>query len=237
MAFKAFNWKIMTQLNMNMTEVHNAFHAALFVFFFQVLLIIFIGKVVLGDDFSIALPSSISVLGARFLCAILMHLQVEGDLRQGIKMMKHVTNQPFDFSNPAAAFFVGFMQSLGGFFAEVACITFICSLEQAIQVIIKFVALASLAKVDDFYAGALPVDGNKIKKAAKPMVVTIHKRDWQIYHEHPERPDFKLMDQVGPGRWFARFVFKSLRAIYTSYIFYFMPYTAIILPYIVAACY
>ena len=69
------------------------------------------------------------------------------------------------------------------------------------------------------------------------MIVTIHKRDWQIYHEHPERPDFKLMDQVGPGRWAARFIFKSLRAFYTSYIFYFMPYTAIIMPYIVAACY
>ena len=78
-----------------------------------------------------------------------MHLQVEGDLRQGLKMMKYVSNQPFDFSNPQAAFFVALMQIIGGLAAEFACIIYLCSLTASIDVIIKFVALASIAKVDD----------------------------------------------------------------------------------------
>lgn len=34
MAFKAFNWHIMDELDMKMDEVHNCFHNAMFVFGF-----------------------------------------------------------------------------------------------------------------------------------------------------------------------------------------------------------
>ena len=113
-----------------------------------------------------------------------MHLQVEYDMRQGLRMMKYVTNQPFDFSNPGCAFFVAFMQTIGGLAAEMACIIYLGSINTAIDVIIKFVALASIAKVDDIYASALPDDGNKIKKETAPLKVRIHKRDWVHYAEN-----------------------------------------------------
>jgi len=67
-------------------------------------------------------------------------------------MMKYVSNQPFDFSNPSAAFFVALMQVTGGLAAEITCIVYLSSLNKAIDVIIRFVALASIAKVDDFFA-------------------------------------------------------------------------------------
>ena len=70
--------------------------------------------------------------------------------------------------------------------AEFACIIYLGSLSQAIDVIIKFVALASIAKVDDFYASALPEDGNKIKKKSTPLKVHVHKRDWQLFSESSE---------------------------------------------------
>lgn len=172
------------------------------------------------------------MLGARFVCTILMHLQVEGDLRQGLKMMKYVSNQPFDFSNPQAAFFVALMQILGGIAAEFACIIYLCSITQTIDVIIKFVALASIAKVDDFYASALPADGNKIKKPSTPMKVHVHKRDWQLNDEASETKQHKLMREVGWSRYVVRFIFKLIRIIYASYIFYFLPYTSLFLPYL-----
>lgn len=34
MAFKAFNWQVMSELDMKMSEVHKSFHAALFCFSF-----------------------------------------------------------------------------------------------------------------------------------------------------------------------------------------------------------
>lgn len=178
MAFKAFNWQVIKELDLDMEEVHNAYHAAMFVFGIQILMIYFVGTIVFGDSFMITIPPSTSVMGARFICTILMHLQVEGDMRQGLKMMKFVTNQPQDFSNPGAAFFVAFMQIIGGLFAEIACILYLGNINKAIDVIIKFVALASIAKVDDFYASALPADGNKIKKPSKPMIIKVHRRDW-----------------------------------------------------------
>ena len=87
MAFKALNWNIIHELDLKMVEVHNCsktqncFHAAMFVFGFQLLMIVFIYSIILSEDFHIVLPANVSVLGARFLCTILMHLQVEGDLR------------------------------------------------------------------------------------------------------------------------------------------------------------
>ena len=179
MAFKAFNWDVMRELDLDIDEVHNAFHAAMFVFGFQLAMIAFIGTVIAGGDFVIVLPPTVSVMGARFICTILMHLQVESDIRQGLRMMKFVTNQPFDFSNPVSAFFVSLMQVCGGLAAEIACIIFLGSIPDALNVIIKFVALASIARVDDIYATALPSDGNKIKKKTTPLRIKVHKRDWE----------------------------------------------------------
>jgi len=238
MAFKAFNWEVMRELDLDMEDVHNSYHAAMFVFGFQLLMILFIGTIIAGDSFEIVLPPNVSVLGARFICTILMHLQVEGDMRQGLRMMKYVTNHPFDFANPGSAFFVALMQTVGGLAAEIACILFLGSIDKAIDVIIKFVALASIAKVDDIYAAALPADGNKIKKATKPLVIRVHKRDWEAHAEsdnvisHVESKVQNEMDNVGWTRNIGRFMFKTFRIIYGSYIFYFLPYTSLFLPYI-----
>ena len=158
----------------------------MFVFGIQLLMITFVGSVVMQESFIIFAPNAVTVLGARFVCTILMHLQVEGDMRQGLRMMKYVTNQPFDFSNPGCAFAVAFMQTIGGLAAELACIVYLSNINKAIDVIIKFVALASIAKVDDIYASALPADGNKIKKKTSPLKIKVHKRDWEVMADHLE---------------------------------------------------
>ena len=241
MAFKAFNWRVMRDLDMDQDEVHNAYHAAMFVFGIQLLMIIFVGSVVLQDSFNIQTPQQVTVLGARFVCTILMHLQVENDMRQGLRMMKYVTNQPFDFSNPGSAFSVAMMQCLGGLAAEIACIVYLSNITSAIDVIIKFVALASIAKVDDFYASALPTDGNKITKKTKPLMIKVHKRDWEAQEEDREeltdRETKEAMLNVGCTRKVGRFIFKFLRCLYAAFIFYFLPYTSLFLPYLALPAY
>lgn len=237
MAFRAFNWNTMRELDLDQADVHNAYHAAMFVFGFQLLMIFFIGTIIASDGFVIVLPSTVSVMGARFICTILMHLQVEGDMRQGLRMMKYVSNQPFDFSNPGAAFFVALMQTLGGLAAEIACILFLCSIDKAIDVIIKFVALASIAKVDDFYAAALPADGNKIKKKSSPLIIRVNKRDWETYDEQTEEQlaaAGKDQDMMASGwqRKVGRVIFKTFRIFYASFVFYFLPYASLFIPYV-----
>jgi len=51
MAFKAFNWEVMRELDLDMEDVHNSYHAAMFVFGFQLLMILFIGTIIAGDGF------------------------------------------------------------------------------------------------------------------------------------------------------------------------------------------
>ena len=165
MAFKALHWQSMADMELNDDQVHDAFHSAVFVFFIQFSLIAILSLIIGGslEGFSIALPPSLPVMGARFVCSILMHLQVEEDMRQGLVMMKYAINHAKDFSNPFYAFFVALMQCMGGMAAEICCIIFLCSLTNPIDIIIRFVAFASIGKVDNFYYAAIPAD-NKIKQ-------------------------------------------------------------------------
>ena len=78
MAFKAFNWNVMTENDLRPDDIQGSFHAALFVFGIQLLMIAFLASVMFCTDgrytFEISLPPDLSVLGARFVCTILMHL-------------------------------------------------------------------------------------------------------------------------------------------------------------------
>lgn len=49
--------------------------------------------------------------------------------------------------------------------AEMACILFLGSIDNPMSIIISFVGLASLSKVDDIYFSALPQNENKILSA------------------------------------------------------------------------
>ena len=66
--------------------MHDAFQSAVFVFFIQATLIFILCLIIFNglEDFAIILPPNLPVMGARFICSILMHLQVEGDMRQGL---------------------------------------------------------------------------------------------------------------------------------------------------------
>ena len=96
MAFACYKFSVMEENELKMEDLNQAFLAVLFVFVIQILLIIFIGIIIFDLDNSaivkIELPTTLTCLGARFICSILMHLQVEGDVRQGLKIMKYVTN-------------------------------------------------------------------------------------------------------------------------------------------------
>jgi len=53
MAFKAFNWQVMGDLDLDMEEVHNCYHAAMFVFGFQCLMVTFVFSQVLSTNFKV----------------------------------------------------------------------------------------------------------------------------------------------------------------------------------------
>ena len=145
-----------------------------------------------------------------------MHLQVEGDMRQGLQMMKYVTNHEKDFSNPTYAFGVALMQSLGGISSEIFCVIFLCSLNDPITILIRFIAFASIGKIDNFYAAALPSE-HKLKRPPAELYIKNHRF---------ENEDKKQ----SCANWTTRLIYKTIRIIYASLIFYFLPYMALFYP-------
>ena len=85
-------------------------------------------------------------------------------------------------------------------------------------------ALSSIARVDNIYANALP-DENRIMSEGfgKPLEIKNYRRNLKgRYAKHNHGCCLRL----------GRFTFKSIRMLYASYIFYFFPYTTLLLTYI-----
>ena len=231
MAFKAHHLDPIQQLDLKPEEIEQSFFNVLCVFFIQIFMIIFLGQIIFGFadgpplniTFDIGIPASMTVLGSRFICTILMHLQVESDVRQGIRMMKYNCNHRSEFVAPNTAFVIGLMQTVGGLAAEVFCILYLVSIQNPVDVIIRFVALASIAKVDDFYASALP-SGNRIKQDTDAFTITVHRKDIMLGVKGKE------FDQ-GMAFKLTRFVYKAVRMLYCSFLFYFFPYLVLLIPY------
>lgn len=155
MAYKALSWNAAEDLYLETHEVMDAYQSALFVFTIQCLMIGLVANMLMSDQINIQVPNQLIVLASRFTSSILMHLTVEGDIRQGLTMMKYATNHPFEFRAPANAFIVGLMQFTGGLCAELICVFYLGTIDDPFLVIQRFIALASIAKVDDFYFAAL----------------------------------------------------------------------------------
>jgi hypothetical protein len=136
-------------------------------------------------------------------------------------MMKFASNNSNQFDLPKVAWWVGFMQLLGGFLCEVACIVFLSTINETIDVIIKFLALSSISKIDDFYAAALPAENKVVKNKMKANGCMINDRHRRNINDHPRSMGIKV----------AGVITKLLRIWYCSYIYYFIPFTVLILPY------
>ena len=135
-------------------------------------------------------------------------------------MMKFSTNHPNKFRLPSIAFSIGFMQFIGGLLCEISCILFLSTQNATIDVIIKFVALAKIAQIDNFYWGAIPAD-NKLKRniGKSCLMTTIYRRQYDLEETR--------------SCWivFLSGVTKIIRIIYASVLFYFIPFAILFIPY------
>lgn len=131
--------------------------------------------------------------------------------------MKYVTNHSSDFMFPVMAYLLGVMQLIGGLSAEVLCILYIATQKSTIPSILRFIALGSIANVDNFYANALP-PSYPLKQKAGPLPI-------KVFNGDPE-----TRNRSGCN-WVMRFIYKVIRVAYCSIIFYFLPYLALFTPY------
>ena len=178
MAFKALNFKAAAEIGLETKEVMQAFQFAVFVFIFQLILMSIIFYEVLSDDVMLFLTSNIECLTARFLCTFLMHMMVESNVREGLIMMKYATNHRFDFVSSNNAFLIGLMQFTGGVGAEIVCILHLSRFDDAFSVVVGFIALTSISRVDDIVFSALATARFTFTKPSSQLQILMHKRDW-----------------------------------------------------------
>jgi len=118
-------------------------------------------------DFEIIAASSYLIIVPRFLSAIMMHLNVEPDIRSGIKLMKYTVNNPhcfkgvrqedgsMNYRNAIAPFLLGFFQTTVSIIVEIMLVVYLSSLGNLMAIIMRYVSMASIVKYDDMYAKSL----------------------------------------------------------------------------------
>lgn len=135
----------------------NLLGRCVFLFITQGLLAFLVGKEVLFSDVSVwyTYADSVWVIFARFMCGIVLHIYLSGELQNGMDMMKYSVNHEWKFEDYKIAFLVGFLQSINVLIVE--CVNFAALLTNftIIDVIMNFLALVVIAEFDEYFYDAV----------------------------------------------------------------------------------
>ena len=150
------------------------------------------------ETFQIIPSKSFLIIVARFMSSMMMHLNVEPEIRSGLMLAKYVVNHPnrfkgayvrkangsytINYSKILPPFCIALSQTIVGLIVEVNVLVYLTSLKSLLDVIMKFVTLASICKFDDMYAASL--FENKMKAAAgKKLKKYYYRRHAKIEQE------------------------------------------------------
>lgn len=86
--------KYLTHIPMTYKEMSALYSGAILVGGFQIILILIIISEMTSKDFKLVHAKSFNIIVPRLLSSLMMHLIVEKDIRQGLRIMKYVVNHP-----------------------------------------------------------------------------------------------------------------------------------------------
>ena len=119
-------------------------------------MIVFIKKFInLDESFEIKRAASMDMMAARFMASMMMHINVEKDVRGGLNMMKYVVNHNDRFTNPYAPFLIALLSTLIALTVEINVMIILSSMEQILNIVMKFVSLASITNIPRQYFSSL----------------------------------------------------------------------------------
>lgn len=150
---------------------------------------------------------------ARFVGSMLMHINVEKDVRSGLMMMKYCLNHRENFTNIYPAFFVGFFQFAISLTVELNVMLILTTMNEILGVIMKFVSLASIANIPRFYYASL-VNHKSCSFGDLKLPITKYRKD-------------NPLKGASTGVFILRGIYKVFRIFFCSVSFYFMPFIAI----------
>jgi hypothetical protein len=152
---------------------------------------------------------------ARFMASMMMHINVEKDVRNGIAMMKYVCNHHDHFTNVYPSFAIGFLLMTCSLIVEINVMLILSSLPDILGVIMKYVSLSAIANIPRFYYNSL-VEHKALSFGGLKLPIK------KFRHEQP----------LQGAHWTVyvmRLIYKTCRMFFCSLSFYFMPFAAIFL--------
>lgn len=160
------------------------------------------------------------ILITRFICAIILHLQIEPEICQSINLMRFTIYRTGNASRKFPQFSVATMQFIGAIITEIINLVVICNETNPSNIVQNLLAFGVICQIDDFYVQSLK---NNLAQGMLEEGVTL---------------SFRKLGNTGRDvldvnksccQWCLIKVFHLLQALYDSVYFYFMPYLAIVL--------
>ena len=167
------------------------------------------------STFMITPAATIDMIIARFLGSLMMHINVEKEIRAGLTMMKYAVNHHENFTNVYPAFVIAWSSVIINLTVEANVMIILSTLPNVMSVIMKYVSLAAIANIPKFYYASLLE--HKMLKCCKENIKITNFR-----HNNPLAKAPLIIKLF-------RVIQKSLRTLFACISFYFNPFLAIFL--------
>jgi len=170
-----------------------------------------------NENFLEDVPKDHWVLIARFMASLWMHTYLEMDETQGLLMMKYAVNHHENFANPYAAFYFGFVTNTMWLFLEALIIILLTSKTNVLDCVLAYTSFYPITNIPVYYFN--DCYRHKIKKCSG---MTLKFRKFRKDNPLEKAPcTIKCM----------RVIYKTIRTLHTSFIYYFMPFAVIFMNY------
>jgi hypothetical protein len=141
------------KFDIQLSDTASNFKQCMFIFTVQMMFIILIGQEIFtGDGF---VQCNFDILVTRFICAFLLHIQIEKEVKISLKMIKYFTSHRSRFDSGIQPFLIPFMKLCGSLFTECVNIFLICQQTTIMDCVMNFIALGVIAEIDNLYAARL----------------------------------------------------------------------------------
>ena len=109
---------------------------------------------ILGDiEFdALTLGEPTSLVFARFVAIMIMHIYVLDEIMNGATMMKYAMNHWWKFKYPGYAYLSGFLQITAMYIIEIANTLVVMTSPNILEVVKDLMALTIISEIDDFFA-------------------------------------------------------------------------------------
>jgi len=216
-SYTAFMKANKEKYRMKQADQVEIFFKALFMFIVQCT---FALTVLLYEKFNFGYKdnkNSTPVYFCLFFVSLILHWQCLPESRNGIYMMKYALCKPKEFSQPAVAFLLGFMNSTGIMLAQTCSLLRIIDQSSPTGVITKFVGFALIVAVPKLIVGTIQ-EGLEVQKSVGKLVLS----------ESRKKAIAGGIDM--PAGSLLNLIYCCYKWFWVSCYFYFFPFLVILAP-------